>query len=216
MSGYKIINLSDMVESLGEDRVKSMLLDFSCPSNIDLETFIKQKAITFAAQGWAKTHLVYTDYKDELVLAGYFTLSPKTIMVRKNALSKSLQRKIQQFGTFNGDLKQYVLSAPLIAQLGKNYYNDYNRLITGSELLKFACDRVYSIQSELGGKFVYLECEDHPKLTEFYSTNGFVNFGKRKLDPDETGLKGEYLLQMLKYLKTNQFAKSKLDDRSDE
>ncbi len=57
------------------------------------------------------------------------------------------------------------------------------------------------MQMIVGGKVVYLECEDVDRLTEFYSSNGFVAFGKRLLDRDETEtLKGEYLVQMLKYI----------------
>lgn len=52
----------------------------------------------------------------------------------------------------------------------------------------------------LGGKVAYLECEDKPKLIDFYSDNGFVQFGTRTLDRDETQLTGEYLVQMLKYI----------------
>ena len=64
-----------------------------------------------------------------------------------------------------------------------------------------ACDKVKDVQSDLGGKFVYLECEDKEKLIDFYSANGFVDFGKRNLDPDETEIMhGHYLIQMLKYL----------------
>ena len=54
---------------------------------------------------------------------------------------------------------------------------------------------------DLGGKFVYLECEDKPFLIEFYSRNGFCAFDRRRLDRDETGLDGDYLIQMLKYIK---------------
>lgn len=74
-------------------------------------------------------------------------------------------------------------------------------MITGDELLKLACDKIKSIQDEIGGKVTYLECEDKPKLIEFYESNGFVNFGKRELDKDEKDdLSGQYLIQMLKYL----------------
>lgn len=66
---------------------------------------------------------------------------------------------------------------------------------------KLACDKIKSIQDEIGGKVTYLECEDKPKLIEFYESNGFVNFGKRELDKDEKDdLSGQYLIQMLKYL----------------
>ena len=97
--------------------------------------------------------------------------------------------------------KTYHLSAPLIAQLGKNYANGMDQLITGDELLKIACDEIRRVQYVLGGRFVYLECEDKPCLTDFYGRNGFCEFDRRSLDPDETDIEGEYLVQMLKYLK---------------
>lgn len=98
-------------------------------------------------------------------------------------------------------MKRYILSAPLIGQLAKNYKYKCENLITGDELLKFACDKVKAIQGEIGGKVVYLECEDKQNLIQFYESNGFVCFGKRRLDKDELGLmEGEYLVQLLKYL----------------
>lgn len=42
------INLSDMIEQLGEDETKSILFSFSCPLNKDIENFIKYKAIEFS------------------------------------------------------------------------------------------------------------------------------------------------------------------------
>lgn len=39
-------------------------------------------------------------------------------------------------------------------------------------------------------------------MIDFYTSNGFVNFGKRNLDKDETDvMSGGYLVQMLRYLK---------------
>ena len=95
----------------------------------------------------------------------------------------------------------YMISAPLIGQLGKNFTNEYNKLIPGDVLLKLATDKVRAIQAVLGGKFVYLECEDKAPLLDFYGSNGFVTFGKRDLDRDERDLQaGQYLVQLLKYL----------------
>jgi len=201
MAGYNIFNLSDMLSELGEDRVKSMLLEFSCPYNRDVEYFLHSKAIEFSKQSLTQTHLVYTSYKDEPVLIGYYALCNKDISVTNAALSNSLKKRIKKFGTYNQSLKKRIISAPLIAQFGKNYSNDYNKLISGDELLSIACDSVREAQKIIGGKVVYLECEDYYKLTEFYSNNGFVYFGKRQLDRDETErIHGEYLVQMLKYL----------------
>lgn len=111
-----------------------------------------------------------------------------------------LRSRINQFATYDSDSKSYILPAPLIAQLGKNYSNGYNNLITGDELLAEACNKIKRMQFDMGGKFAYLECEDKHKLTSFYKKNGFWEFDKRKLDKDETDkLDGDYLVQMLKY-----------------
>lgn len=136
-------------------------------------------------------------------MVGYFTLSTKIIAIYKTSLSKTLRKRIAKFAQYDSDFKRYSISANLIGQLSKNFFDNYNELITGDELLKLACDKVKVIQGEIGGRIVYLECEDEPKLIDFYSSNGFVKFGKRKLDRDELGLmQGECLVQMLKYLKT--------------
>lgn len=204
MTGYRVINLSLMIEELGEDAVKSVLSDFSCPLNHDVEFFLSKKAIEFAKNGWAQTHLVFASYKKEWVLVGYFALCNKYIKISTKYLGKSsntLRRRINKFATYDQELKAYLLSAPLIAQLGKNFTNGYNRLITGDELLNEACRRIGKIQMELGGRFAYLECEDKLKLREFYGRNGFCEFDIRYLDPDEVGkLEGEYLIQLLKYI----------------
>ena len=189
-----------MIETLGESKVKNMLSSFSCPYNKDIEDFLKNKAITFSDQSLSKTHLVYTSYKGKPVLVGYFALAQKYIIIKKESLSKRLRSRISKFATYDQDLKQFYTSAYLIGQLSKNYSNQYDKLISGDELLKMATDKLSAIQQEIGGKIIYLECEDNEKLIEFYSRNGFVTFGKRTLEKDETELmNGKYLIQMLRY-----------------
>ena len=63
-----------------------------------------------------------------------------------------------------------------------------------------AQNKVRAIQNEIGGRYVYLECEDKEKLLAFYQHNGFILFGKRSLDKDETDIEGSYLMQLLKKL----------------
>ena len=68
-------------------------------------------------------------------------------------------------------------------------------------MLKIALDKVKQTQLILGGKFVYLECENKPILVQFYETNGFVKFGNRNLEREEMDRQsGQYLVQMLKFL----------------
>lgn len=204
MSGYIGINLRDILrdELLGESAAKSILSSFSCPLNPDVEHFLKNVAIEFTKQGISSTYLIMASYKNEYVLVGYFTLANKIFCIGKDSLpNRKWKSRMSKFGQYDQTIQRYTLSAPLIGQLGKNYANSYNELITGDELLKLALDKVQEMQNIVGGKIVYLECEEKEALIDFYSQNGFVNFGSRALDRDETDkLSGESLIQMLKYL----------------
>lgn len=203
MTGYLQVSLQDMIKELGNERetVKRIVSEFSCPLNKDVEFFLHSSAITFSEQGIANTHLVFASYKDEPVLVGYYTLCLKTIKVTRSSVSSNLRRRLNKFAAANPDTGEMYIVSPLIAQLGKNYTNGYNKLITGDELLSMALDRVREIQRISSGKTVYVECEDNPKLLEFYESNGFVTFNKRILEKDETDvMNGQYLMQLLRYL----------------
>lgn len=202
MTGYRIANLELIIDEIGEDKTRKFLSDFSCPMNEDVENFLKYKAIDFSKQGWSRTHLVFASYRELPILVGYFTLANKYIHISKKGLNSNWRRRLSAFSNYDNGLNAYVLAAPLIAQLGKNYANGYNKQITGDELLKMACDKVSFIQMNIGGRITYLECEDKPKLREFYESNGFYCFGQRQLDADETStIHGECLLQYFRYIK---------------
>lgn len=204
MTGYSILSLKDMILELGESEVKSRLSSFSCPLNKDIEYFLKNKSIEFARQNIAPTFLVYASYKDKWVLCGYFTIALKNFEIARKNVSSKIFKRISKFGNCDHINKKCYIPAPLIAQLGKNYTDCYDKLISGSELLSLACDELKKAMEIVGGKIVYIECEDKPRLIEFYETNGFVNFGKRNLDKDERDvLDGQYLVQMLKYMSDN-------------
>lgn len=202
MAGYSILSLSDILAEKGEDFCREILSTFSCPMNDDVERFLtKRSAIDFATQGVSQTFLVYASYKKKNVLCGYFTIANKYIVVNKHSVSGTLRRRLRKFAMPSAEKDDLVIMAPLIAQLGKNYANGYSELITGDELLKMAEDQIRLAQRIIGGKVVYLECEDIDRLKDFYSLNGYVEFGKRRLDKDErTEMCGTHLIQMLKYL----------------
>lgn len=203
MTGFAGINLKDIISEIGEEDTKKLLSDFSCPLNADVEHFLKHTAIEFSKQSIASTYLIMASYQNHYVLVGYFTLSNKIFCIDKDGLpNRRWKSRISKFSQYDTSIKRYTLSAPLIGQLGKNYNHNYDKLISGDELLYIALEKVREMQYIVGGKIVYLECEDKEKLIDFYSQNGFVNFGKRYLDRDETDkLSGEYLIQMLKYMK---------------
>lgn len=201
MTGYWQANLTQMIEALGLEAVKELLASFSCPRNADVEDFLQHKAIEFARQSIAAIHLVFTSYQGQPVLVGYYALANKVFTIRSTSrLSSKLRKRLIRFARFNNELKQYELSIPLIGQLGKNYTNSYDKLLSGDELLQFAFEKIRSMQMCVGGKFAYLECAQIPSLVHFYERNGFVALDVRKLDKSEIGLDGhDAYLQMIKY-----------------
>ena len=201
IQGYKIISLSEMLKQLGEERVGQILSSFSSPLNNDVEYFLKQKAILFDKQSISRTRLVFTSYRSEVVLVGYFTLAYKEFTIPAKNISSKLKDRVKKFGNYDCNIKAYKISAPLIAQLSKNFTNNYCKLITGDELLKMACDMVSEIHMLAGGRIVYVECEDNVNLRLFYEDNGFVVFNERQLDVRSKEKMGVgYLLQLLRYL----------------
>ena len=190
-------NLSDMLDELGEDNVKEILSSFSCPMNTDVENFLRYKAIEFSKRGFAKTHIVYweTEDKKENAFVGYYTITSKSITIERNAVNSREARKLREHGVFNEKTNDYTIAAPLIAQLGKNYTDGNDSLITGDDLLHLAMEKVRKVKNEIGGRFAYLECEEKEKLIKFYERNNFKFFGKRQLDRDETDITGTHLLQ---------------------
>lgn len=191
------INLSELLEQLGEDRAKAILSSFSCPLNADVERFLKDKAIEFSKRGFSKTHLVFWETEDEKEqeFVGYYTIASKFITIDRSAVNSKEARKLRELGIFDEKKNDYTVAAPLIAQLGKNYTDGNDSLISGDDLLNLAMNRVKKVQNEVGGRFAYLECEDKEDLINFYERNSFKMFGKRNLDRDETDICGTYLLQ---------------------
>lgn len=198
---YKVVNLKDIYNSLGENETKDILKDYKCELNSDVEYFLKEKAIEFSKQDISRTFIVMSEYKDQNVIVGYFAIANKSTIVKKFALSNTKRKRFLKYAEFNKIIKGYTIALPLIGQLGKNYTNGYNKLISGDILLKLACNKVKETQNILGGRYVFLECEDNNNLKDFYESNGFECFGSRTLDKSENnGKEGGYLLQMLKDL----------------
>ena len=136
---------------------------------------------------------------DQMNLVGYFAIANKPLEIEASALSKTMRRKINNHGTFNLITKRYVVLAILIAQFGKNFSEENQKQIRGDELMRLTLEKVKSVQSDVGSRFVYVECENKSKLIRFYENHGFVIFGSR-----ETTYRSEscdrQLVQLLKYI----------------
>lgn len=153
--GYKIINLRDIYNVLGENKTKNILKNYICDLNNDVEYFLKEKAIEFSKQDISRTYIVMGKYKGEEVIVGYFAITNKVTNIKKVALSETKRKRLLKFATFDKESKSYSIALPLIGQLGKNYYNNYNTLISGEILLKMACNKIKETQDLIGGRFVF-------------------------------------------------------------
>jgi hypothetical protein len=184
-----------LLDKIGEDQVTLLLSSFSCHLNTDIENFLKRKAISFARQGIAATYIVIPDGEDTPVVVGYFSLANKVILVNLSSVKNSdWRRRFNRFGRFQEETGSYLLAVPLIGQLGKNFSDDAECLITGHDLIAHAEEKIRTTQKVIGGKMVYIECTDEKALVSFYENNGYHIINHRKSDEGD-------LLQMIKYLK---------------
>lgn len=193
MSKYTVMNILDLIDSVGEDEVKNGLSSFLCPLNGEIENFIHKNAIEFAKRKLSITYLLLDNIDG--AIAGYFTLAHKVIEIKNDSISNTTRRKLSAYARLDADTNSFTASAFLLAQIGKNYGIDNGRRITGSELIGYADDVMADIQRRIGGGIIYLDCEDKQRLKDFYiDRNHYKIFGERYSNSD-----GIRYLQMIRF-----------------
>ncbi|WP_289391778.1 GNAT family acetyltransferase [uncultured Phocaeicola sp.] len=197
---YRIINIRRYIGNenpeLGEDELRQILSEFSCPMNPDVERFLKYSSIEFTKKNQSVTYLVFSVADGKLL--GYFTLALKPLTVRGETVSNTVKRKLLRVSELDKKSDTYTMSAYLIAQLGKNYSENDGKMITGAELLGLAWDKIKATQYMFGGMVTFLEAENEEKLLSFYRENRFSQFDTRQTtsDTDES----HELVQLLRLL----------------
>ena len=185
MSNYAVMNILDFMDALGEDSLKAVLSKFSCPKNLEIQEFMQKNAIEFAKKKTSITYLL-VDY--EYRIHGIFAVTHKALQVMSQELSGTVRKKLQRYAQEDEETGELTLSAFLIGQFGKNYQYDDLPTITGAQLMDAAFEVLESVQHQIGGGVVYLECEEKPQLLEFYQNeaNRFRIFGERYSERDQT------------------------------
>ena len=190
---YEVVNILDLIKIIGETETRRILLDFECPLNEEVEYFIHNNAIDFAKRKISVTFLVFND---KGALSGIFTLAHKAIEIDASNLSKETIKRLTRFAYFDETSQNFSVSAFLIGQFGKNYNNNINADIDGNVLMNTVFEKLVSVQHEIGGGIVYLDCENKSKLLEFYSnnSNNFRKFGEYVSNTDNVRY-----IQMMKF-----------------
>ena len=180
----EVVGLKSLIESgRSEEEISEILLSFcSLPAGDngevhDVEFFLHKKAIHYEKLDISRTYLVFSTYKQEIILVGYFSLANKPLVISKKNFSKfsnSLKKRLLGIG-HRTDSANYECKGYLLGQLGKNFSKQAvsANIISGKDLLKLANDRMLVSYEAVGGRIFYLECEDSPKLKDFYASQGF-------------------------------------------
>ena len=179
----KVTNILDSLDTIGEEALKLELLKFVSAKNPEIETFLREKAIDFAKQKLSITYIL-SDLEDGAIL-GYFTLTHKSVMINSEILSKTAKKRLMKYARLDRETGNYMASAFLLAQFGKNYGVENGERINGSEMMKYVNLVLRDVQRRIGGGIVYLDCEDTPKLKNFYAGENFKEFADRFSSEDE-------------------------------
>ena len=179
---FQFLNLIDMAQTIGEDEVKSILSDFSCVKNAEIERFVRQNALEFSKKKMASTFLIMNEESD---LVGVFALAHKALVFSADILTNTQKKRAARFASLDPETHTYTASAFLIAQFGKNDAFGAE-CISGDEMMGMAFSILQMAQKLVGGGIVYLECEDQSKLIDFYQRNGFNIFGQRYSTHEDT------------------------------
>lgn len=174
---FIVSNILDEIDDGGVNQLQSDLSTFSSPKNPEIEEFIKKKAIDFAIRKLSITYLVNNSETGDII--GYFTLTHKSIVVNAENLSSTSKKKLARYSRMDASTGNYMASAFLLAQFGKNYALPEVNRISGSDLMHLATNILINIQRQIGGGIVYLDCEDVEQLTNFYSRQNFKQFDNR-------------------------------------
>lgn len=177
-----VFSLDSLLESLGIEKVNELLHSFKGYSlsdgKHDVEVFLHENAINFEKSATATTYLIFDDETE--VLLGFFSLANKPLTLDKESyqgLSNTQRKRLLYAGRELGSGK-YQVNSYLIGQLGKNFSQEALKIgFSGKQLLTLAYDKVSEASSIIKAKYVWLECDNHPNLLDFYKNFGFKEVG---------------------------------------
>jgi hypothetical protein len=172
-TGFSTVPVSDLIESRSQDELQAFLESFKCSKNEDVQTFLHKNAVLVEKADKGRTYLLATtvsseDPDMEYDVAAYFTLALKHVEL-SNLVSRTTKKKLNGLSMPDGDPP--IVVGYLIGQLGKN--DCFSEDVPGSVVLEAALNKIDEAQAKVGGRFVIVECEQHPKLLDFYKDNGF-------------------------------------------
>lgn len=94
MSNYSVMNILDFMDAIGEDSLRVVLSEFSCPKNLEIQEFMRKNAIEFAKK---KTSITYFMVDEKYQIHGIFAVTHKALQIMGKELSGNVRRKLQRY-----------------------------------------------------------------------------------------------------------------------
>jgi hypothetical protein len=162
-------SLQDVMSKLSPELLNRQLGEFSCSRDLDVQSFLRDKAIDYERAGYSRTYLyqTYDSGNDgSLTVAAYFTVAITSV----SFTDISRNKRMKVLGGFPGRDSQDHFAGLLIAQLARSDVFDKTH-IGGKQLVDDAERIIARGRKYLGGKLIYVDCKF--PLIKLYEGLGF-------------------------------------------
>jgi len=160
--------LGDLISEFGVTRIIPLLSTFKCTANPDAETFLKNQSISHDKDSISRTYLLLESDSKKVTVKGYFTLAVKCLAVDEECVISNKLRKLM-------NVNKGVAQAYLLGQLAKA---DGTEKGFGRMMISRALGTFEDGKDMFGCRVVRLDCEDEPKLVDYYQSCGFRTIRK--------------------------------------
>lgn len=158
------------------ERVYAAMDSFRCCMDMDVESFLREKAVEFLRRKWCSVYLVLNEQAfdvGQIKIEAYFTLSHKTLI--PDSMSKS---KIKAASGFKDAESIHFV---LIGHLGKYIEMSNNGIyiksaVSGKELLDFVFDVIRASDALIPCRCALVECGGNEKVQKVYRDYQFAFF----------------------------------------
>ena len=189
----KAISLLDFYQSI-EEYVKSQNTELTSPKtirkkaraifceiasqkisfgqNIDMQSYLECDALVMELSNRSKNFIVVNadNFEETEEWLGLITLTLKVFDISE--IDVQTKKELLMTGKSAKNIEH--IPGILIAQLGKNTL--FDNPIKGRDLLRLALEMIVTAQSFIGGKMVFLDSVNNPKIINLYKSFGFVEY----------------------------------------
>jgi len=145
---------------------KTHIINTFCCGDIDLNRFLKTKALLDQNASASVTYIVSIKFTDKII--GYFTIINDSIKIIKKDL---LSKKEEKYYRFKGKLYP---SMPAVKIARNAVCNDFREKGIGTNMLRYIC-HLYQPPVLTGGAS-FVTADVYPSAKTFYLKNGFKEF----------------------------------------